>query len=249
MKTRFFLVVLCVSSLLSAAHAQEVSDNSPTEFCTLTGLDLLTALDGTWTLHQGAGMAMGGPFPIPLPPPRPVSVSLEYDPTQGVIDLIGTDSPGRMIMLPVASGGANQLVGEQPAGNAAASESGCNWNALPILVATNSYTEVDEVIVVDFEGAAICFNNMTEIKSSYTSWGDEVEYDVMAGAAIFYCPADLLPPPVVDDTGEFRMNMTLTLRFSDDRSGSGTVQFSGTQENPRGGKIPFAAEAPVELTR
>ena len=237
---RLFSVLFIIGAAFPA-HAQQSSGNTGSGFCALAGTDLLSALDGSWTIQQGAGLAAGQhngrAITIPLPPPPVASVNFTYDAQQRVIDVESADLAEKMIMFPSApaqQNQASQLLGAQTAGNAAASGSGCDWYSLPIMIGTNHYVSKSVNYVHYYSNhAANCAPGATGWGLGGTFYSAEFDKNMTMEE---YCTST---PP-----GRFDMEMTIVLRFTNSQSGSGSVHYTGKQDG-----VNFAASARVTLTR
>lgn len=224
-------------------------------FCATAPQDLLSALDGSWSLTQGRGIAIGGP-PIPLPAHPPVEMGLEYNSEGGYAILSGQGQ--QMLMLPTSTETASNILGGLNENFVTATEGmdACDWYALPTLVGSNWY-------------------DLTRIITSQTSPSIGAADGTSAAAMIFFCINDLQyytvfaveeggpvmvevaqdidwtsgPPspnecniPIDAVTGD--MKMTIALKFDSPSSARGMLSFRGEQ-----GGYHFAAWAPITMSR
>lgn len=260
----YFILLLCVSSL-ACTGSPDIPDApsgppDPTAdpaFCGKAGTDLLTALDGSWSLQQGAGVAHGGPFAIPLSPHPPAPIYFKYDPQRGLMDAQGYDQVTEMVMFPVVNEQQNlaeKLLKKGDIDTSKISGSSCGWDALPIFIGTEKYffssdpgvvheTVVKKYLFCDTIGdASLPINALTVLT-----------VDLLRAAFREQCKRPLLHPE--DDSGG--MTMTLVVRFVSPRYGLGTLFFKGTDKStitvdkrdPFELESPYRAHAPVTLFR
>lgn len=132
--------VACLVLMLAASFA--VAQDTTSEnggFCATAPQELLVALDGSWSMTQGPGVAVGA-FPIPLPGHPPVAMRLEYDPEGGFAILSGQGQ--QMLMVPMVTETASRALGKDSFDVFATETEGldaCDWYALPTLVGSNAY--------------------------------------------------------------------------------------------------------------
>lgn len=245
---RIAALPLFVGMFGSAAHAQASSE--PTSaFCAFAGLDLLQALDGTWTIRQGRGQARAGIMTVPLPSPPATTVTFRFDLQRRLINVRGANLEDEMVLFataPMQQQAANGLVGEPPTLNRTAPV--CEWLSAPTLIGTNGY------FFLDGEAFAI-------MQSRTTPAYCQAIKDGIDGKSNAYLAADAngsepqpkaklqkfwdlncRQPPIEPDHVD--MDMTLVLRFTSANSGSGMLYFQGGTNQSK-----FRASAPVTISR
>jgi hypothetical protein len=224
---------------------------SAAEFCASAPHELLTALDGSWTLTQGPGLAIGG-LPIPLPAHPPVPVTLEYilEGGHAILNAQGQD----MLMMPTTTEDASELLGELNQYLVTSTEGmdACDWYALPTLVGTNlydlSFNLVTPVMDPDPVSIYFCINGTTHgygvVDFREVTIGDQVENVPVLDR---FRPEDqggLIPCNIPIGTLPAGMTMTVALKFDSPSSARGMLTFEGAS-----GPFPFAAWAPITMAR
>jgi hypothetical protein len=238
------------------AQARQAEGEPTGAFCALAGLDLLAALDGSWTIRQGPGQAQAGVMTIPLPAPPPAPVTFKFDPQRRLVDVRSADLADGMIMFPAApvqQAAADQLIGKPPTGNPTGPV--CAWLTSPTLIGTNVYFALDKwtffkepaevkwkcgeflAAVRDPDGpeavrllALLILAGSPDDKKSF-NYSAQWYLDTHCGEA---------SPRV----SAFEMEMTLVLRFLSKNSAAGMVYFEGKTDQAR-----FRASAPVRFSR
>lgn len=226
------LLVLASSGF--AAPRDNAATDGDDGFCTMAPSELLAALDGTWSLKQGAGAALGesnrGVAGVPLPPHGAQPLGFKYDPQRGVAVLSGQDTPDQMILFPVASAQAEQAARAFARGDAAkarAASTHCNPDSLRIFVGTNSYA-------LDRDAA------------QHRGGSSEAAYfcSMLGMTGIPPAPVQRACSPRTTEAAHGQMTMTLLVRFQSANAGSGMLYFQGEMEGSH-----FGAAAPVQLSR
>ena len=235
--TVLLLLLLVVPAGFVVAQA---SASSGEEFCATAPQDLLAALDGSWTLTQGPGLAIGG-LPIPLPGHPPVAVGLEYISEAGFA--IMTAQGQDLIMWPEATENASNLLGDLNQYLVTSTEGmdACDWDALPTLVGTNLY--------------ALSFNlvrrspTMRTVAFGFCRHGERWEYyfdglTIDVEQTVQQCSGCFVPCNIPIGNVPAGMTMTVALKFDSPSSARGMLSFEG-----KSGPFPFAAWAPITMAR
>lgn len=164
-------LALGVAYLSAPAHAQQPAQGVPARtsttddpFCASAPLAMLAALEGPWTLRQGAGFAVAGAMMIPLPAHPPQTVVLDYDEQAWHATLTGMAGE-RLVMFPTDERQIEEVVtylNEADAANLLQFGAGCDWYSLPLMLGSNSYslsrdeaTEELALITVGFPSAVV----------------------------------------------------------------------------------------------
>lgn len=253
--SRIVALTVLVGVMAMPAHAQQEASEEPTgAFCALAGLDLLAALDGSWTIHQEQGKAHAGMMTIQLPPPPPTPVTFAFNPQTRVVDVRSANLADEMIMFPVSpvqQAAADELIGEPPAGNPSGPV--CAWLAAPTLIGTNVYVgwNFEQWLFVTPGPKSTCGQieeTMASPPPKEEDYEDPTIFEIAqknySNSKAFYyeyCQDELKELP---GGGTLEMEMTLVLRFTSANSGAGTVYYTGQTD-----KAKFAASAPVTITR
>lgn len=221
---------LLIGLLISSGIAQESPSEDDSSFCSLSGEDLLVAIDGSWSLKQGSGLAMGGPIPIPLPSHGAQPVVFEYNPEKRFIVVAAADLSDSMVMFPSAE---KQLIQAEELLDAFGKDdekvvSDCDWDTLPILIGTNVYTG-------DYTGS---YYGLTRTFCEGLA-GESEEVTIQRVALGVLC-VNSIP----ETARTLDMEMTLVIRFSDARHGSGVIYFDGEEDGYK-----YVAQAPITLSR
>ncbi len=245
---------LAITALLAvaAAPADARQDTQPHgAFCALAGLDLLAALDGTWTINQGPGTAHAGMMTLQLPAPPPAQVRFAFDAGERMIDVQGVDQADGMIMFataPVQQAAADFLIGGPPEGDPTAPV--CAWLETPTIIGTNQYVawSREHWIFLQPGPGSTCDQIEERMGQPAPVYEDEATARIAernrVNNEVYYrefCTDRLRELP---DGGTMEMEMTLVLRFTSQNAGSGMVYFWGRTDKAR-----FAASAPVTITR
>ena len=243
-----------VASLLSLFLAGGIAQaQSADEFCATAPTDLLSALDGAWTLTHGPGVSMTGMGTHAFPAPEPTTLQFQYLPNYGFGELSGDGQS--MLMFP-AGGQATAayidgVISQSSLQNVQPNSAGCDWYALPSLVGTNSYVlegngntsiDLEDLRGMMFDGDLtiwFCANTPT-----YDFFEDIDNEDSFAAAGVDDEECRARSP----QSGQGDMSMTLFLKFDSPSSASGVASFSGDMRAGRQ-RIRFAAETPVWMTR
>ena len=211
----------CTGAPPSATPLPPPSDPPDPGFCNKAGTNLLTTVDGSWSLQQGAGWALAGPIPIPLPPHEAAPIIFKFDPQQGLTYAQSADLAEEMVMFPAFNEQqdlAEELLKTQDIDTSKISGSGCDWDKLPIVIGTNHYSS--------FSVSTMCY----AIAQAQKRYGFPLRMD----------NCEKLPPQVFPS--ELDMEMTLVVRFISSRYGLGTLFFQGTDKSTVtvGGESPFS---------
>lgn len=254
------LIALIASLFMagSIANAQSADD-----FCATAPADLLSALDGTWTLTHGAGKTFTGAGTTPFPAPRPTTLEFAYWRNFGFGVLSGDGQS--MVMLPAdAQATAEHIDGLLSATglpNLQPTDAECDWYALPAIIGTNEYA---------LQGSGPNAPNIEDFRYEGTdNWrsGSITHYLSICNREGFEhllnrrdrvpgtdTTLDIRPLLVADcpetarADGNGKMAMTLILKFDSPNSASGVASFRG-KVRAGGQRISFAAETPVWMTR
>lgn len=247
------LILACFVLVLTASLA--VAQDPPSgggDFCAIAPQALLVALDGSWSMEQGPGFAIGG-VPIPLPAHPPVAMRLEYVADGGYAILSGQGQ--QMAMVPMVTETATEVLGDWSEHFVSSTEGmeACDWYALPTLMGSNVYA---------LRGAIP--PDMATVLGEYSSSTDSF------AVGIFACVGGRTPVFIAGGTSEGvgygqadevldysrfcgdkgmrstqgDMSMTISLKFDSPSSARGMLTFSGEYDG-----YPFAAWAPITLFR
>lgn len=240
----WFVLVLAASF----AAAQD-SASGGGDFCAIAPQELLVALDGSWSLEQGAGLAVGG-VPIPLPAHPPVAMRLEYD-AEGGFAILGGQGQ-QMVMVPVVTETASAVLGDWFEHFATATEGmdACEWYALPTLVGSNVYalkgtTQTGSLQWFDDSGAVMEYN-----MGAVFCVGDHAYFLLLQSGpeGKVLVPGEDTDGSRCADTDVIRsagdMSMTISLKFDSPSSARGMLTFMGESDG-----YSFAAWAPITMTR
>lgn len=147
------MILALLVSLALPVQAQNQPQADP--FCPMAPADLLVALDGTWSLVQGAGAAWAispgvGGMGIPFPAERtPVALTFRYEADVGVTVVTGSNMDEQIIMRPLETETASidapawafaESLLTNGLSDSDTSAGSCDWYTLPILFGTNRYT-------------------------------------------------------------------------------------------------------------
>ena len=250
---RFVAIPVVVAVLTTPVQAQQEAPQSEA-FCALTGLDLLAALDGSWTIRQQAGTMSAGAMRMPLPAPAAATpVTFKFDAPRRIVDVRGANLGEEMAMFPSApiqKEAADLLLGPAPYQPTLAPV--CDWLESPTLIATNFYFFLGGEAVTLIKAAAVSGADCDSVErtmqlsdnalyqSESIGWLKDPE-DYRRSLRKFW-DMNCRQPPIVPE--QLDMEMTLVLRFTSRSSGSGMVYFSGQTDRSR-----FAASAPVTISR
>lgn len=267
---RLGILLLMVIVTPKPAEAQQSED----AFCASAPDELLAAIEGDWSLTQGAGFFVVGPQTMPLPSHPPKAISITYDPTDFHATVTAPD--GRMILIPTAE---DSVTADVPYLNDKDAEkflgigAGCDHYALPLMLGANVYSlnraqgayrivwlVLGEVSVPFCSGA-----DASKFTEEY--WRDTGEELVIqpgpdpteplhkgigVGSTDIRDTPDSawFPCPFKDslnsipEAAEGEMTMTLIVKFRTPDFATGLLQFHGQMEGHK-----FAAKAPVTLSR
>ncbi|MDX1745012.1 MAG: hypothetical protein R3324_03665 [Halobacteriales archaeon] len=212
-------------------------------FCESSGAELLPALEGSWSIEQGAGLVWGateqGSITMPLAGHDPVPVVLEYLPERGVMHVQNVGQEGDMDLFPATEAQlsfAEPLIEPDGDEDPAPSTPGCDWFESPLFIGTNYYVGEEEVTAEDA-----------------TEW---VPSCAVLSLVVPYFDPDWCRRTRDPSRSSFEMEMTVVLRFSGQAHASGMLYFEGSGESTEfGGGAPtetssvFRAAAPVQLSR
>lgn len=235
---RIVALPILVGVMAFPARAQQGTVQPTGAFCAFAGLDLLAALDGSWTIHQGAGKAQAGNMSIPLPSPRPTPVTFKFDPARHVIDVQSKDLANEIIMFPAApiqQDDAARLVGDSPPDNPTVPV--CAWIDAPTVIGTNVYffMEHDWLLLMNPHITA------KECDGYQEAIGDPATHHALRPGYQKIWDMNCRKPPIEP---HLDMAVTLALRFTSPNSGAGMVYYSGKTDRSR-----FIASAPVKISR
>jgi hypothetical protein len=246
------LAIVCVVLVLAAGFV--AAQDAPTGgegFCATAPPELLAALDGSWSLEQGPGLAVGG-WPIPLPAHPPVAMRLEYDAEGGFAILSGQGQ--QMLMVPVVTEIVSDVLGDwfpHFEGSTEGMEA-CDWYALPTLIGSNVYALSGAIPAewarvlgesnasIEYAVAILCVADRSYI---FGVARDIDETDV-------HPIADGAPDGSTncEDRGtrslQGDMSMTISLKFDSPSSARGMLTFVGESDG-----YSFAAWAPITMFR
>lgn len=245
MSVRLILAGITACALSTPALAEA----APADFCASAPAEMLAALDGTWTLKQGAGAATAasptgiaaspiGGMTIPLPPHKPQRFTLKFDPALGHSELSGEGQKMAMISADAkALDKVSRHLDSDDVSRMVAKGQGCEWYSLPIMVGSKMYKlqahdpgskEADWWMYLPFPGKPmlVCLRNDGIAAIDF-------------GGPERVCET---PPHLLDGKGD--MKMSLVMKFQSARSGSGVLVFEG-----KSGKSRFAAIAPITMSR
>jgi hypothetical protein len=244
-------LALGIACLSAPAHAQQHGDDP---FCASAPLEMLAALEGPWTLRQGAGFAAAGAMVLPLPAHPPQTVVLDYDEGAWYATLTGMAGE-RMVMFPTDENQIEAVVKyltEADAANLLEIGAGCDWYSLPLMLGSNSYSlnrAGGQPGTMRLDIANISDGTLTHLSVCIPMHGPEdndVVYQVgnnRVGAAMNDCALDDDHPSLLQ-AGEGQLLMNLLVKFQSTESASGIVIFEGVMNGQR-----FGAKAPVTLSR
>ena len=265
-----FLAAVIGAALTLAGFATPIPARAapaPDGFCGSSPQEMLAALDGTWNLTQGKGFATAGPpqmsFVVPLPahPAQPLTIT--YDPAAGVATATGAAPGETMIMVPATQAGAAAVVGiigQEDIEDYLEIGTGCDWDAIPIMIGTNIYS-LDSITNGPDAGPNHFYGSFGGYGFDYCTAGDVGEIDQ---ALVFGHNSDIpvaptldsdyesvcdpddpeLNGPAVPEVSEGQMSMSLAVKFQSPTSGTGILLFKGTKDG-----YPFSAKAPVSFSR
>lgn len=263
----FCAMCLIVMAAQQFARAESGGDDT---FCAQAPVEMVKAIEGRWTLTQGAGVALGGVIPIPLPAQAPQSVAIDVDENSGIAFL--EHEGQKLAIVPVLPEQAvdqmawlrdDEIEGlTNPGGS-------CDWYALPVMLGSNVYALNAETAAAEaanpenktygvvYAGNGngdvhVCSNGKVGYSVYSSKSGVEQDGDLTVGviseddegaqnAARLKCATD---EDVVLPATSGEMTMTLFVKFTSPNSGAGVLQFQGEQEGYR-----FGARAPITFAR
>lgn len=182
---RLVSAIVLATAFNSGGAAAQGSDDP---FCALAPFQMLAALDGTWSLTQEAGVAVGAGRRIPLPP-NTQTFTIEFDPTIGIADLKGGSPPQTLALFPTNLTAVEEIIwfvidiGEDDDGNQTERNlletqlnagSGCDFYSLPIMLGFNTYALTQPAeglgaysleVAVGGNYATLCFSR-SEVESN-----------------------------------------------------------------------------------
>ncbi|MCB2048459.1 MAG: hypothetical protein KDE32_09565 [Novosphingobium sp.] len=247
MRTTLTAIALVTGTLLgtaSTAHAEAPDET----FCAQAPKEMLAALDGTWTVSQGPGVAVAGGFTgnpvipksvmtIPLPPHKGKRFKIAFDPENGKAVLSGDGQ--KLDMIAASSKELNKvsrhLDGEDLKGMVD-KKAGCDWYSLPIMVGSKMY----RLKGVE-QGGKPTWSMFLPIpkKPMYICLREDGR---VAGEFLGGTSECWTEPYEVDAKGD--MKMSVIVKFQSATSGGGMLYFEG-----KSGSYPFAAAAPIKFSR
>jgi hypothetical protein len=212
---------------------------------------MLAALDGTWTLKQGAGLASGvaptgipglpvGGITIPLPANPPQRFTLTFDPAAGYATLSGEGQSMAMVgATPAELGGVSKYLSSADIDKLITKGKGCAWNALPIMVGSNVYG-LDTPATPGGKGR-FSYVGLPGLKVTLCvlpdgSYREATDRDLGVDRG---CKQEAKPAVRMGD-----MKMSLIMKFQSSTQGSGVLLFEGQQDESR-----FTAIAPITMSR
>ncbi len=255
------LIALAASMIMLGSNLQA---QSAEDFCATAPADLMSALDGAWTLTHGPGITMTGAGVHAFPAPKPTTLEFTYWRNFGFGVLSGDGQ--NMVMLPASAQATadyvDDLVAETGIANVTPETTACDWYALPSMIGTNRYSlrgpgpdsfdlsdlslgtaENMDSIMIDYCVQAQTGNRIVELFSEYGDRTGPQEYTTPAGFVF-----NVNPMECEHESGSGDMTMTVFLKFDSPNSASGVASFSGDM-TAGGRRIRFAAETPVWMTR
>ena len=254
---RFLATLVCAFALNFGAAAAQTSDDP---LCALAPFQMLAALDGTWSLTQEAGVAIGAGRRIPLPP-NTQSFTIEFDPTIGIADLKGGSPPQSLALIPTNPAAVEEIIwftfdvdesGEEQ--NLLETQlnigTSCDFYDLPLVLGFNTYSltqpaeQGDSYAIFSVVGDNIVgFCIPLEVASELDIAQFELEF-VTQGADVGGDDATICGPVTVPNPDPGTMVMSLAMKFHRANHGTGILQFEGEQ-----GGHSFFATAPVTMSR
>jgi hypothetical protein len=236
---RLATIIAAAGLALFAVPAQAAEG----DFCTAAANDMLSSLDGTWSLKQGPGFALSGAGAIPLPAHPAQSMKLEYHPEAGFSVLSAQGQS--MAMAPMIDPGelpeVTNFLTEQENEGILQVGPGCDWDELPTMIGGKNYA-LEADIAAD-PGFMVTYVPIPVV-------GDLIVCRRQSGAWAGYLPVGpgaigapcSAPAEHLDGNGQMRMTLIVKVQSAD--SGSGMLLFKG-----RSGQHSFLAKAPVTLSR
>lgn len=258
----FCAMCLIVMAAQQFARADSGGDDT---FCASAPIEMIKAIEGNWTLKQGAGYGAGGILPFPLPAQPPQSVWIDVDTGKGIAYLKHDGQKIAIIpVLPSEALAQEMRLDEAEQKGLLNTGGGCEWYSLPIMLGSNVYELSDAaakaqggadgtsiaMVVTEGEVFYACSNGkMDSFKTTVSEiLGEgvavvEKSNDAPEKAETInkYCEMEDIDTP---DPRVGEMVMNLLVKFKSPDSGTGILQFKGQY-----GATVFAARAPVTFTR
>ncbi|CAM3853095.1 hypothetical protein [Litorimonas haliclonae] len=247
MKRLLTLIAISGLGLAGPAIAQGGPDESLESFCATAPNELLSTIEGSWSLKQGAGVAMGQGFlPIPLMAHPPQNIDIDVDKEAGLASI--QQGGEKIVLAPVAPDGVAEIdtmLRESDAEGMIDTSGGCDWYSLPLMVGSNLYDLSADVKGLYKNSTTVILGSLGAFMVCRDSNGPMELARTTSDAPVMVieeyrelCPKrDLVP-----DEGE--LVMTLLVKFNGPNSGSGVLLFEGYMNGAFAG-----AKAPVTLTR
>lgn len=258
------LCTMCLIVMAAQQYARAESGGDDT-FCASAPIEMIKAIEGNWTLKQGAGYGAGGVLPFPLPAQPPQSVWIEVDAGKGIAYLKHDGQKLAIIpVLPSEAMAQEIRLDEAEQKGLLNTGGGCEWYSLPIMLGSNVYelsyaaakaqgvADGTSIAMVVTEGEVFyaCSNGrMDRFKSTVSEiLGEGVKVveksadaPEKAAGVEKYCELEDIDTP---DPRVGEMVMNLLVKFKSPDSGTGILHFKGQY-----GATVFEAKAPVSLTR
>lgn len=205
-------------------------------FCTTEGADLLRDLAGAWHFEgdeRTVWMATPqGSMTMRVDPEDDEEFDLEYLADSGLMHATSPTSEDEMYFFPATD---EQRPAAETMLGGATPRPGCDWTDSPVIIGTNFYYGSEGLHLED-----------------WGRWRPGCEALAMAGEPVDPTMCHTRPAP---EDVDFRMEMTLVLRFAGRNYASGVVYFRGEQrdadfaDDDSAVISEFRARAAVELTR
>ncbi|MCX7560559.1 hypothetical protein OS190_13360 [Sulfitobacter sp. F26204] len=249
MKKFMKFLTLCVCVLLCSRTLSYAQDVSSGEFCALSPLQMLTQLDGTWTLKQGAGgAATYRGIGVPLPPQKPIGLKLTYNEKSGFVEMLSASGDNRAVLFPSENSDNNwaaEMIQKFP--ESAPENAGCTWSEMPVFIGTNVYdlsghsgggVHTLETIKDGLFDGPLSYSECKNVVEIGGRKAARPEHQPFFDAEFKKCES------LVGQLTPGTMVMTIFARFLNADTASGTVTFEGEQ-----GGYWFAAAAPLKFSR
>ncbi len=246
------------------AKAQAEQDRN---LCGILSPAILGGITGSWSISQGAGVAVAGPglaIPLPPHPAQPMDLSLDGD--LHAVRMVGGSPRQELLMLPVEGTAARMVmeaINAEEAEGFMDTATMCDTETLPTLVGSTAYSFAghEERETVNQEpmysvGIATGDGSHETFCVPQAVLGEDVmghTSDSLFGTRIIgvegmFAAAiaeggtceEADPPEPVDGS----MVMTVVLKFETAERATGWLKFKGKQD-----EHAFAATAPLTMTR
>jgi len=236
------IVRFCVPAIALIAIGSFTAGQAQAQsFCDLEGTELLQAIDGLWSLEQGAGGAQAAGMAIPLPGKPAATFGFTYLDTDDASLVTGPDVPDDTFMTPVEEGG-HEVVSSMIAAASSVSETGeCSVENSPILIASNvtsNSLDLREHSELTTRTCAAIGMLMAAPNTVLTGKPEDTEF---WGGFLAQDCSDV-------EAAKGAVVTTMLLRFSSSDAASGVVLFEGGAQGS-GQNVGFTGAAPITLTR